>query len=171
MVQSNVYGGNAFDPVLTYEMEFDPAAKAPMANLMVEYTKNMEVEDSTADGGFKNVTRMMQYKDTIRKFQGICAEELLYTSDEFFVKAADMEMDEEQMWKDWPKCLEHAPRKKWDEMMKIRTFNDTKNGLRRATKELLKHYAKDPRAKNTMIKNITKKFQKPPDQEVYDHYA
>ena len=28
-----------------------------------------------------------------------------------------------------------------------------------------------PRAKNTMIKNITKQFLKPPDQEVYDHYA
>ena len=56
-------------------------------------------------------------------------------------------------------------------MMKIRAFNDTQNGLRRATKELLKHYAKDPRAKNTMIKNITKQFRKPPEQEVYDHYT
>ena len=82
-----------------------------------------------------------------------------------------MEMDEEQMWKDWPKCLEHAPRKKWDEMMKIRTFNDIQNGLRRATKQLLKHYAKDPRAKNTMIKNITKQFRKPPEAEVYEHYT
>ena len=36
MVQPNEYGGSAFDPVLTYEMEFDPATKAPMANLMVE---------------------------------------------------------------------------------------------------------------------------------------
>ena len=53
MVQSNEYGGNAFDPVLTYEMEFDPAAKAPMANLMVEYTKMMEVEDDTTDCGYR----------------------------------------------------------------------------------------------------------------------
>ena len=80
-------------------------------------------------------------------------------------------MEDDQMWKDWPKCLEHAPRKKLDVMMKIRTFNDTQSGLRKATKQLLKHYAKDPRAKNTMIKNITKQFQKPPEQEVYEHYT
>ena len=172
MVQPNEYQGNAFDPALTYEMEFDPNKKALMANLMVEYTKMMEVEDDNASNGVRQTTRMMQSKETIRKFQGICAEELLYTSDEFFVKARDMEMEEDQMWRDWPKCLEHAPRKLWDEIRRIRTYNTTTAiGLRLATRQLLKHYAKDPRAKNTMIKNIVKQFRKPPEAEVYDHYA
>ena len=48
MVQLNEYQCNAFDPAFTYEMEFDPAKKAPMANLMVVYTKRMEVDDDQA---------------------------------------------------------------------------------------------------------------------------
>ena len=86
MVQPNEYQGNAFDPALTYKMEFDPAKKALMANLMVECTKMMEVEDDQASSGVRQITRMMQNKETIRKFQGICTEELLYTSDKFFVR-------------------------------------------------------------------------------------
>ena len=62
MVQPNKYQGNPFEPVLTYEMDFDPEKKAPMANLLVEYTKSMEVEDSTVDGGYREMTRMMQTK-------------------------------------------------------------------------------------------------------------
>ena len=173
MVLPNDYACSAFDPALTYEMEFDLSKKAPMANLMVEYTKQMDVDDDDAstDGVQRTITRMMQNKETIRKFQGICAEELLYTMDEFFVKAEDMQMDQEQMWRDWPKCLEHAPRKLWDEIKRKHTFNPTENGLQRAIGYLLKEYAKDPRAKNTMIKNIVKQFRKPPETEVYDHYA
>ena len=41
MGKHNKYIGNAFDPALTYEMEFDLEKKAPMVNLMVEYTKMM----------------------------------------------------------------------------------------------------------------------------------
>ena len=100
MVQPNDYQGNPFEPALTYEMDFDPEKKAPMANLLVEYTKSMDVEDSTVEGGYREMIRVMQTKETIRKFQGISAEELLYTSDEFRVKARDMEMEPVQMWKD-----------------------------------------------------------------------
>ena len=32
MVQPNEYQGNAFDSALTYEINFDSAKKAPMAN-------------------------------------------------------------------------------------------------------------------------------------------
>ena len=117
------------------------------------------------------MTRMMQNKETIRKFQGMCPEEFLCTSDEFHVKAKDMDMDPEQMWRDWPKCLAHSPRKVWDGILLIRTYNQSANGLKRATIQLLKHYVKDPRAKNTMIKNITKQFRKPPDVGVDDHFA
>ena len=147
MIQPNKYQGNAFDPAVTYGMEFDAIKNAPMVNLMAEYTTMMEVEDSTTDGGYRQMTRIMQTKETIRKFQGICAEELLYTSDKFFVKAKDMDMDDEQMWKDWPKCLEHAPRKVWDLIIQMRTYNNNKSGLTKATKQLLKHYAKDPPCK------------------------
>ena len=35
------------------------------------------------------MTRMMQNKEIFQKFQGICVEELLYTSDKFQVKAKD----------------------------------------------------------------------------------
>ena len=133
MVQINEYQGNPFEPALTYEMDFDPEKKAPMANLMVEYTKSMEVEDSTVQGGFREMTRMMQTKETIRKFQGISAEELLYTSDEFRVKARDMDMEPVQMWKDWPKCLAHTPRKVWDRMLIVEEpFNQTQSGLNAA---------------------------------------
>lgn len=102
-------------------MEFDPGKKAPMANLMVEYTKRMEGEDDQASNGIRQMTRMMQNKQTIRKLQGICPEELLYTSDEFHVKARDMnmDMDARQMWKCWPKCLENSTRKIWDEILRV----------------------------------------------------
>ena len=152
-------------------MKFDPTKKVTMANLVMEYTKIMEVEDSTADGRNRQMTRMMQTKETIQKFQAICTEEFLYTSDKFFVKAKDMDMDNKQLWKDWLKCLEHALRKVWDSIMQLRTYNNNKSGLAKATRQLLKHYAKDSHAKNTMIKNIMKQFWKPPDQEVYNHYA
>ena len=80
-------------------MEFDLTKKGPMANLMMENTKMMKVDDDNASNGVKQITRMMQSKETIRKFQGICAEELLYTSNKFFVKAKDMDMEENQMWR------------------------------------------------------------------------
>ena len=117
------------------------------------------------------MSKMMQQKETIRKFQGICPKELVYTSNEFHVKAKDMNMEIKQMWSDWSKCLEHTPRKVWDKIMRICTFNQTENGLKRAILQLLKHYAKDPGARNNMIKNITKQFRKPLEQEVYDHYT
>ena len=81
-------------------MEFDPAKKAPMANLMMECTKMMGVEDDQSSSGVRQMTRMIKNKETIQKFQGICPEELLYTSNEFFVKGKDMRMDKEQMWND-----------------------------------------------------------------------
>ena len=51
MVQFNEYQCNAFDPALTYEIEFDPTKKAPMANLMVEYTKLIKDEADQEDNG------------------------------------------------------------------------------------------------------------------------
>ena len=66
---------------------------------MVEYTKMMEVEDSNADGEFIEMRRMMQNKEIIRKFQGISAQELLYTSNEFHIKARDMEIEPAQILK------------------------------------------------------------------------
>ena len=112
----------------------------------------------------------MQNKETIRKFQGICPEKLLYVSDEFHIKARYMDMDAKQMWSDWPKCLEPTPKKVWDKILLVWTYNQTENGLKRVILQLLKHYARDPCAKNTMIKNIMKQFRKPPEQEVYGHF-
>ena len=54
---------------------------------MVEYTKMMEVEDDQASNGIRQMTRMMQNKETIKIFKGTYAEELLYISNEFHVKA------------------------------------------------------------------------------------
>ena len=56
-------------------------------------------------------------------------------------------------------------------MFCVQSYNKSENVLKRAILQLVKRYAKNPRAKNTMIKNITKLFRKPPDQEVYDHFA
>ena len=49
------------------------------------------------------MTRMMQNKETIKKFQGICTEELLYTSDEFRVKAKNIKIYLLYIWSNWPK--------------------------------------------------------------------
>ena len=168
MVQPNENQGNAFDPAFIYKIEFDPAKKAPMANLMVEYTKMLEVEDNQASNGLRQMTRIMQTRKLFKSFK-VFTPKNFYT--QVTIKAKDMDMDDKQMWKDWPKCLEHAPRKVWDGLMTSTTFSNTKSGLKKATRQLLKHYAKDPCAKNMMIKNITKQFRKPPEQEVYDHYA
>ena len=74
---------------------------------MVKYTKMMEVEDDQASNTVKQMTRMIQNKEIIRKFQGIYPKELLYTSNEFRVKARAMDMDAKQRWKDWPKYFHH----------------------------------------------------------------
>ena len=81
----------------------------------------------------------MQNKETIRKFQDMCTEEFLYTSSEFCVKVVDTKMDVEQMWTDWPKCLDTAPWKLWDELLQLRMYNTTESGLMKATCQLLKH--------------------------------
>ena len=47
-----------------------------------------------------------------------------------------MRMDKEQMWNDWPKFLEHALQKIWNEQMRLRTYNNTAAGLKKATKQL-----------------------------------
>lgn len=50
-------------------------------------------------------------------------------------------------------------------------YNQYQGELQGEILQLFKHYAKNPPAKNTMIKKITKQFQKLPEMEVYDHFA
>ena len=54
--------------------------------MSVEYGRMVEVEDNTQDNGISMVKRVLQNKETIRKFHGISVEELLYTVDEFITK-------------------------------------------------------------------------------------
>ena len=82
MVQPNEYQDNAFDQALTYKIEFDLAKKGPITNLMVEYTKMLEVEhgqasfkwyqtDDKNDAKQRNylkVSRYLRWKITLYKW-------------------------------------------------------------------------------------------------------
>ena len=60
MVPPLKYQGNLFKPGLNYGMDFDPKKKALMYNIVVEYTKTMEVKYTSTDGGFSEMRRMIQ---------------------------------------------------------------------------------------------------------------
>ena len=138
--------------------------------MSVEYGRIVEVEDNTQDNGISMVKRVLQNKETIQKFQGISVEELLYTTDEFITKTKDIKMKIEQKWEEWLKVQSHGPRKIWDKMMNENIYSCTELGLQEAIQDYIKNWAKDPRVRNTMIKNFQKKFRKPIDAEVHEHH-
>ena len=168
----NNYADTPFEPCLHYERDFDPEKKAPMHTMSVEFGKMVEIEDESDDDGNPTmVKRVLQKKETIRKFQGKSVEELLYTMDEFFTKARDIDMDIEQMWEEWPKIQSHGPRKVWERLKEDNTYALTQHGLRDAINDYLRNWTKDPRARNTIIKNFQKKFRKPMEADIHDHYV
>ena len=81
----NNYADTHFEPCLHYKRDFDLDAKAPMHTMTVEFGKMVEIEgEDDDDENVAMVKKVLQKKETIRKFQGKSAEELLYTMDEFF---------------------------------------------------------------------------------------
>ena len=72
--------------------------------MSVEFGKMVGIEDLVGDNGnIAMVKQVLQKQETIRKFQGKSAEELLYMVDEFFTKSDIINMDSEQKWGEWLK--------------------------------------------------------------------
>ena len=55
--------------------------------------------------------KVLTQKETIRKFEGQSAEELLYTFDTFTDLTKDMKMNATGKWSELLKILHHGPRK------------------------------------------------------------
>ena len=159
------YSGNPFKPALNYIMDFDPGKKAAEHTMSVAYGKVIEIE------GKDPIRKVLERKETIQKFQGISVEELLYTIDEFKTRTEDILMSNTQRWTEWPKILSHGPRKEWNTVMDEHTYSKTGKGLKNAIREFSKLYARDPRARNTMIKNLTKQFRMPVDTDIHAHWC
>ena len=113
------YSGNPFEPALNYKMDFDPKKKATEHTMSVAYGKVTEIE------GKDPIRKILERKETIRKFQGISVEELLYTIDEFKTRTKDISMSNTQRWTEWPKILSHGPRKEWNRIMDKHTYPKT----------------------------------------------
>ena len=78
---------------------FDLEKKAPMHTMTVKFREMVEIEDEFDDAGNTTmVKRVLQKRETVRKFQGKSEEELLYTTDGFFTKAKDIDIEIEQQW-------------------------------------------------------------------------
>ena len=143
------YSGNPFESALNYEMDFDPKKKAVEHTMSVAYGKVIEIE------GKDSIRKILERKETIRKFQGISVEELLYTINKFKTRTKDITISNTQRWTKWPKILLHGPRKEWNTVMDKHTYSKTGIELKKAIRDFSKLYARDPRARNTMIKNLT----------------
>ena len=142
------YSENPFVPALNYKTDFDSEKKATEHTMSVAYGKVMEIE------GKDPIRKILERKETIQKFQGISVEELLYTIDEFKTRTKDILMSNTQRWTEWPKILSQGPRKELNRIMDRHTYPKTGMGLKKAIRDFSKLYARDPRARNTMIKNI-----------------
>ena len=144
-----------FEPCLKYEPDFDPK-EGDKHMVLVEYN----ISSTDVQGAVSS--KILQYKENIRKFNGSSAEELLYTYDSFNTLCEDMKMNTLKKWSEFPKTLMHGPRKLWKIMMDNGNpqFAKTEEDLKRALSEYLKIYTPDPQAKDTMIANMDKLFQK-----------
>jgi hypothetical protein len=113
-----------------------------------------------------------QKKATIRKFQGECVEELLYTIDNFRDTIQDTGLAPDELHTEFGKILGHGPRKRWKALPKISTFAYSKDtaGLSEALRDFIKSYVKDVRAKDTMLSSLEHGlFKKPMEKSVVEH--
>ena len=113
------YTATPFEPALNYKIDFDPKKKAAEHTISVAYGKMIQIE------GKDSIWKILEHKETIRKFQGISVEELLYTIDEFKTRTKDISMSNTQRWTEWPKILSHGPRKEWNRIMDKHTYPKT----------------------------------------------
>jgi len=152
---------NPYEPCLSYVRQFDPT-KGDMHTVVVDY------ELISND----NKTFAKQRKETIRKFQGECVEELLYTIDNFHSIRQDLQMIPNNFHNEFGKVLGHGPRKRWKELPKIKTSSYSKDvsGLNEALSDFIKTYAKDTMAKDTMLSSLEHgSFRKPLESSVVEH--
>ena len=94
-----------FEPCLKYQVDFDPE-EGDKHVVLVEYTKDKNPMDKE-----KSVSKILQYREYIRKFTGTGGEELIYTYDNYNTLAEDMQMVTIKKWSEFPKILMNGPRK------------------------------------------------------------
>ena len=140
-----------FEPTLTYERQFD-SDEGDTHLIVHDYLTEVNGSD-----------RLMQNKSKIRKFQGECVKELLFTLDNFRKNSSDMHLDVDEQLDKWPRILGHRPRKKYNKMIVDNgPYLDTVDGIQAQVYEVLAFYTKDPQAKKTMFSAIERgKFKNP----------
>ena len=118
-----------FELTLTYKRQSDPN----------EGDTHLIVHDYLTD--VNGSDRLMQDKSKIRKFQGECVEELLYTLDNFRNKSSDMHLDVDEQLEEWPRILGHGPRNKYNKMIVDNgPYLDTVNGIKAQFDDFLATY-------------------------------
>lgn len=152
---------NPYEPCLTYVRQFNPSI-GDLHTVVVDYEITAKDKKTFAK----------QRKGTIRKFQGECVEELLYTIDNFHTIRQDLKIDDNDIHNEFGKVLGHGPRKRWKELPKISSFSYSRdtNGLNEALSDFIKTYAKDTMAKDTMLSSLEHgSFRKPLETSVVEH--
>ena len=162
-----------FEPSLHYERDFDPTNKSEKYTMAVEFTRAIRVE-RVADDGTRSMVPLeiiIQNQEEILVFQGESLEELLYNIDQFNNKTKYMKLTAEQKWEEWPRIQGHGPIKVWNNLQDTYTYDITARVLEEAMKDFIKNWAKDSRAKDTMLKNIKREFRKPMGADVHEHHV
>ena len=102
-----------YTPCLSYKRDFDPD-KGEKHTIYIDYTKTTS---NLIVAGSPDIRKILSKKETIQKYKGTSAEELLYTFDTFTRLAQDLKMTATMEWSEFPKMLHHGPRKEWEYMM------------------------------------------------------
>ena len=157
-----------YTPCLNYKRDFDPD-KGDKHTIYIDYTKSTP----SSITGQPEIRKILSKKETIRKYEGTSAEELLYTFDTFTRLSKDLKLSATTMWNEFPKMFHHGPRKEWENMMdeqNPKLDKGNKDDLKLAFKGYLEIYTPDPQAKDTLLASFDKKFRKPIEQEVQAHW-
>ena len=95
-----------YTPCLNYKRDFD-ADKGDKHTIYIDYTKSTP----SSETGEPDIRKILSKKETIRKYEGTSAEELLYTFDTFTRLSKDLKLSATTMWNEFLKMLHHGPRK------------------------------------------------------------